>query len=339
MEVFFLDVGQGTSQVILLGGKKAIVLDCGLLNDRFVLQFLLKMGIEYISCLIISHSHKDHIGGAVSILGEYQDRIEKICFVQDDQFLPSSFFLRISELLKSGILTTDQIHRLEATTEPQLIWSEPSVSARLRTFSPSAAENLLAQNAGKQNPTSAVLFLDVKNHRIIFSADSEITQWKEIRRKSGQRFPCNILAMPHHAGDTNSTKEQLRWLFDEALDPHIVIVSVGTNNTHGHPRADVIQTISAHGIKVLCTQITKQCCDDLESLRPGVLHPLTHLSRSSPNRDVNSRGNSRNVACAGSIRAIISDEEIVVDRLDEHQSAVDRLANLDQGHPLCRISV
>jgi beta-lactamase superfamily II metal-dependent hydrolase len=339
MEVFFLDVGQGTSQVILLGGKQAIVLDCGLPNDRFVLQFLLKMGVECIPRLIVSHSHKDHIGGAVSILGEYQDRIEKICFVQDDLFLASAFWLRISEFLKSGILTKDQLCRLESTDQPQLVWSESSTSAKLRTFSPSAAENLDAQGSGKQNPTSAVLFLDVKKHRIIFSADSEVTQWQEIRRKYGQRYPCNILAMPHHAGEINGTKEQIQWLFNEAINPRVVIVSVGTNNTHGHPRANVIQTISALGIKVICTQITKQCCDNLESLRPGVLQPLTHFSRSSPTQDVNSRGNSRNVACAGSVRAIVSDEEIVVDRLDEHQRAVDTLANLKQGHPLCRNSV
>ena len=340
MEIFFLDVGQGTGQVILLGGKKAIVIDCGLSNDLIVLHFLQKMGIESIPRLIVSHSHKDHIGGAVAILGEYQNRIEKICFVQDDQFLKSPFWLRISELLKSETITKDQLIRLETTEEPQLVWSAPSSSVRLRTYSPSAAENLLAQDAGRQNPTSAVLFLDVKNHRVIFAADSEFAQWQEIWRKSGRLlFSCDILAVPHHAGSSKSTEQQLRSLFTEVLAPRVVIVSVGTNNTHGHPRSDVIQAISARGIKVICTQITKQCCDDLESLRPGVLQPLTHFSRSSPIRDVNARKISRNVACAGSVRAIVSDEDIVVDRVDEHQGAVDRLANLKQGHPLCRKTI
>ena len=136
------------------------------------------MGIDYIPCLIISHSHDDHIGGAVSILGEYQDRSRKICFVQDDEFLKSSFWLRISELLKAGILTRDRLVRLEATAKPQLVWS--AASARLRTFSPLAAETVLAQADGEQNPTSAVLFLDVGSHRIIFGADSEVSQWREI---------------------------------------------------------------------------------------------------------------------------------------------------------------
>jgi competence protein ComEC len=96
MEVFFLDVAQGTCQIILLGDRRAIVLDCGVPNDRLVLQFLRRLGIEYLDRLIVSHSHSDHIGGAVSVLGEYQDRIERICFVQDDLFLQSSFWRRVS---------------------------------------------------------------------------------------------------------------------------------------------------------------------------------------------------------------------------------------------------
>lgn len=336
MEVFFLDVGQGTSQVILLGKRQAIVVDCGVHNDRLVLRFLQRMGIDYIPCLIISHSHDNHIGGAVSILGEYQDRVEKICFVQDDEFLKSSFWLRISELLKAGILTRDRLVRLEATAKPQLVWS--AASARLRTFSPLAAENLLAQADGEQNPTSAVLFLDVGSHRIIFGADSEVSQWREIHRKSGQRQVCDILAVPHHAGTTHSTEAELRWLLDEAVASTIAIVSVGTSNTHGHPRADVVRAMSARGIRVLCTQITRKCSDNLEVLRPGVLQPLSHPGRSSPTQDLTSSKNSRNVACAGTVRAIVSTDSIVVDRLDEHQQAVDRLRACGRGHPLCRLS-
>lgn len=69
MEIFFLDVGQGTCQVIMLGQRRAIVIDCGLRNDKLVLQFLQRSGIEFLERLIVSHSHGDHIGGAVSIMG------------------------------------------------------------------------------------------------------------------------------------------------------------------------------------------------------------------------------------------------------------------------------
>lgn len=90
MEIFFLDVGQGTCQVIMPGQRKAIVIDCGLQNDKLVLQFLQRTGVEYLERLIVSHSHDDHIGGAVSIMGAYQGRVGKYCFVQDHMFLRSA---------------------------------------------------------------------------------------------------------------------------------------------------------------------------------------------------------------------------------------------------------
>ena len=43
MEVYFLDVGQGTCQIILLGARRAIVIDCGTSKDRTVLHFLQRM--------------------------------------------------------------------------------------------------------------------------------------------------------------------------------------------------------------------------------------------------------------------------------------------------------
>jgi hypothetical protein len=182
-----------------------------------------------------------------------------------------------------------------------------------------------------------VLFLDVNRHRVIFAADSEVSQWQEVHRRSGQRQACDILAVPHHAGATDSSADELRWLLDEAIAPKVAIVSVGTSNTHGHPRPDVIQAMSARGIMILCTQITLKCCDGLEPLRPGVLQPITILGRSSLTKDLTTSGNSRNVACAGSMRVIISGDALVVDRLTEHQHSVDRLKSSGQGHPLCRL--
>lgn len=336
MEVYFLDVGQGTCQVILLGARRAIVIDCGTSKDRTVLHFLQRTGIDHIACLIVSHSHDDHSGATVAILGEYQDRIDRICFVQDDQFLRSAFWLRISELLKEDILRKAQLVRLEVADRPQLVWQDQSLRARLRTFSPLAAENLLAQEEGKQNPTSAVLFFDVGARRVMFAADSEVGQWREIRRSAGRRQMCDILAVPHHGGATGSTKQELAWLLDEAIQANVAVVSVGTSNTHGHPRMDVIQAITARGISVMCTQITRKCSHDLEGLRPGVLQPITVFGRSSPTRDLTKRGNSRNVACAGTVRAIFTADDLVIDRFDDHQQAIYALAIGASGHPLCR---
>ena len=335
MEVFFLDVAQGTCQVVLLGSRRAIIIDCGLVDDLLLVNFLHRSGVQEIDCLVISHSHDDHLGGGLSILGAYQDRIKKICFVQDDKFLNTPFWARLSELLKSFRIRSEQLTRLESTEEPQLVWQDNLHHARLRTYSPSCAENLIAQSRGQQNATSAILILDAHSSRIVFGADSEVEQWREIHRKNG-RTDCDLLAVPHHAGKMHNDKEDLEWFLDHGVSMSAGIVSVGTANQHGHPREDVIKNMTARGIKVLCTQVTKRCVSNLEAMRPGVLNPVVHLGRASAKRDLTSSGHSRNVACAGTICALISDQGIHIDRLDEHQLAVDKLASLSGCSPLCR---
>ncbi|MCY2991334.1 MAG: MBL fold metallo-hydrolase [Planctomycetota bacterium] len=336
MEVYLLDVGQGTCQILLPGDRRAIVVDCGVQTDRLAVQFLKRYGVEYISCLIVSHSHGDHIGGATNILGEYQDRIERICFVQDDLFLESRFWGRISELLKEGVLAKEQLVRLERANRPQLVWSDTATEARLRTYSPTAAENLLAQEALQQNPTSAVLFFDCGKNRLIFAADSEVGQWRQIRERSGHAFRCNVLAVPHHAGAMHNSADDLKWLYAEAIRPEVAVISVGTNNTHDHPRNEVIEALKAAGARIICTQITRKCCTEPESLRPSVLRPINLLGRSSPKRDITRRGNSRNLACAGTVLVLVTPTTLAIDRVDDHQTAVDQLADKPYGHPLCR---
>ena len=145
MEAFFLDVAQGASQVLLLGGRRAIVIDCGSRGGRTLLQFLKRMNVQELEGLIVSHSHSDHMGGAVAVLGAYKSRIKRIGFIQDDQFLETGFWSRLSDLILKGIVSRNTLFRLEATDRPQLFWDEPSMQAELSVWSPTAAENLFAQ--------------------------------------------------------------------------------------------------------------------------------------------------------------------------------------------------
>ncbi len=51
MEVYFVDVGLGSCHVILLGGRRALVVDCGVRSDHIALQFLLRRGWATKACL------------------------------------------------------------------------------------------------------------------------------------------------------------------------------------------------------------------------------------------------------------------------------------------------
>ncbi len=337
MEVYFVDVGQGESQLILLGGRRAFVIDCGG-RGTTLLHLLKSLGIQQIAGLALSHSHDDHRGAAETILTDYEGLIDRIFLLQDSEFFAGTFWATIESQLNSGSLERSQLMRLEVEGSPKLIIREPKLSLELKLYSPSLSRNLQAQAACAPNETSAVFMLKVGNSRVLFPGDATIAQWRDIFRGSGRAIKCDITTVPHHAGKITDDAGDLDWLYSECLNPAIAIISVGTSNAYGHPRPEVITALQKSGAVVMCTQITSQCCRDLEPLRPGVLRPLRLICKSEASRDATSAGNSRNVACAGTILAIVETNRVTVDRLNEHQAAVDNLAAARKSGvlPLCR---
>lgn len=53
MEVYYIDIGRGTSNAILIGQRRAIVIDCGE-DGRALIQLLKHFQIETITRLIVS---------------------------------------------------------------------------------------------------------------------------------------------------------------------------------------------------------------------------------------------------------------------------------------------
>ena len=82
---YFLDVGEGTSNIVYLGdGLNAVVIDGGR-SSRVPLQFLNRY-VKTIEMLIVSHNDKDHQAGAFEILLNFQGRVKDLYFLQDRPF-------------------------------------------------------------------------------------------------------------------------------------------------------------------------------------------------------------------------------------------------------------
>ena len=71
MEVYFVDIGIGTGNVVLLGDGRAIVIDCGK-NALSLRHLLKKCCVHSLELLCISHNDDDHAGGARAILTDFE---------------------------------------------------------------------------------------------------------------------------------------------------------------------------------------------------------------------------------------------------------------------------
>ena len=214
MEVYFLDIGKGTSNVILLGQSRAIVIDCGR-TSGVLLQLLTRFRVQEIVRLIVSHNHDDHVGGAAGVLTAYEGRIEKICFLEDGALAQTIFWRKIEKQLRERIITYNHLVRLECDDRPKMLYEEPVRKLSLKILSPRFTDNLQAMGERSPNATSGVLVLTIEDKRIVFAGDSTIRQWQRIREARGKPIHCEILSVAHHAGVVWNKLEELKWLYDE----------------------------------------------------------------------------------------------------------------------------
>ncbi len=345
-ECYFLDVGQGTSNVILLGMRRAIVIDCGR-SARVPLQ-LLRRYVDRIIALIVSHNDADHQGGASQVLAAYPRAIDQLYFLQDRPIEHLRLYALARQEYAAGNLVAPP-RRLERQDHPLVIYEDAARDLSLELLFPTFLDNLGAQQSADPNATSAVLVLFCPSPRIIFPGDTTLEDWRRIRSRLGAPIPADLVAVPHHGGRVSPRQaasessvdyqarvaREQRWLYSEAMRCSHAVLSVGTSNTYDHPRPETISALRQAGSVVMCTQLTPQCHSDPERLRPGVIPPAVPSQSRRP-IDTTQSGRSRNLACAGTVITEIDPTGVVIHRLPLHQAAVDHLVTAPGGHPLCR---
>lgn len=88
------------------------------------------------------------------------------------------------------------------------------------------------------NNNSLVCKLVYKNFSMLFTGDIEKVAEERIVQiyKSSYKLIATVLKVAHHGSKTSSIQE-----FLEAVNPRIVLIGVGKNNSFGHPNQGVIE--------------------------------------------------------------------------------------------------
>ncbi len=333
-ECWFLDVGQGSSSVIYLGDGEAIVIDCGPGRSKQTLRFLERY-VDSIKALIFSHNDSDHINGAVGVLANFFDITERVYFLADGKHEKVVGLLKTYDPERK--LST---LRLEHAIDGRgVIYNKGGI--KLEVIYPGFTSTLKAEKAGSRrtNQTSAILKLTCGKKCVVFSGDATIEAWEHLSEKylKEQPFRCDIMTIPHHGGKITPQKNELdvqKKLYSEIIKPEYGIISVGSNNLYNHPCPGTISVLIESGVEVLCTQMTSQCCSDLEKIREAS-RIITQPSLSSREKKTTISGKSKDIACLGTITAEVSPEEIKINQLKTHQQNKKAFSNITTFNSLC----
>ena len=332
-----MDVGQGASHLILLGRGEAIVVDGGPATENVLLRALVHYSVDRIRRLIVSHSDGDHSRGVTRVLTTHAESIDEVWFPYDSGTSTSPFYRRARDLVREGRMEATQLVRAERDNSPRLVYEDTQQSLRLSIVSPFYFENMEANERGDANATSAIVVLDAHDSRIVFSGDATIGQWRSLQRNLGGPLTCNVVSAPHHGGYIGqSSIEDLQWLYSECIQPRSCVISVGTSNSYRHPNPEVVSALLRGNAAIHCTQITEQCCGQLEAVRNRPLVPLEPVRHSTSDSKSTRAGRSTRVACAGTIVVDIDERGCVVRNATSHEDGVNRLASEPHGTPMCR---
>lgn len=239
--IAFLDVGQGDAIVFKLSDGTTWVLDVG--DDRgagdagrdAVVPFLRHEGIHRVDGLVVSHRHRDHVGGLAAVL----ERIP-VGAVYDAGYGPPRG-------------TAGRTDSLFATHD---LW--PCLVARGDTLHAGAGCRLLALHPGRGDPTapargvglndrSLVLRLEDRGLRVVLAGDAERASEREML-VSGVLGPTGVLKVGHHGSRTSSTPP-----FLDAVAPAVAVISVGEHNRFGHPDPVTLEHLAVRHVRVLRT--------------------------------------------------------------------------------------
>ncbi len=214
LQIYFLNVGQADSIFITNKGKNMLI-DAGNNADgNLIVEFLKENNIEKIDYLIGTHPHEDHIGGLDDVIKEMN--VENI-------FMPKK---------ESNTKTFEDV--LDAIKEKGKKIIAPKVGDIFSLGDASFEIMSIENDAEEANESSIVIEMTYGTQKFLFTGDMEVANeekrsWNDI----------DVLKVAHHGSNTSSSAEFLYQTL-----PEIAVISVGKDNSYGHPHHEVLERLN-----------------------------------------------------------------------------------------------
>jgi competence protein ComEC len=228
---WFLDVGQGDGALIRTPRGHWIEVDAGPVGEgrdagrAVVAPALARLGASRIDLFVLSHAHRDHVGGAVSAMV----RVPVALAVEPgEQFADSAYEGWLSALALRHV----RWHPARAGES----WTIDSV--RFTVLHPPTA---WPHEGEDLNEDSLVLELEYGEFRALLMGDAGFVAESQL---AGSWPSVNLLKVGHHGSRTATSAA-----FLDAVHPQVGIVSVGRNN-YGHPAPETLTRLTAAGVSV-----------------------------------------------------------------------------------------
>ncbi len=221
--IYFLDVGQGDSCLIMSENNMSILIDTGgkityekeewkKRNKEFdfvnstMLLFYKSIGLKNIDYMFLTHGDYDHMGYAKDIINNFN--------------------------VNNIFINNGKINELESKVSYQKFSDSYIKIDNIEIYS---LNNKIYNN---ENDNSLIFLIIVDNYyKFLFMGDASVEVEEELLKKYNF-YDIDILKVGHHGSNTSSSEE-----FIDDINPKYSIISVGKNNIYGHPSSEVLEML------------------------------------------------------------------------------------------------
>ena len=235
MTVYFIDVGQGDSALIVCEGD-AMIIDGGVPGSK-VYSFIKEHGITKLEYMISTHPDEDHVGGLAGVLNAVP--VETI-------FSP----------VKEWDTKAFKDFKNYADKQGAPI-SRPYVGDEF--YLGGATFKILSCDCSAKTPNemSICLRIEYGETSFLFTGDVEGYALYQLLTLNAP-LQANVLKVSHHGSDKSNPEELLR-----LVKPEYAVISCGKNN-YGHPAETTLNMLKNQDVDLFRTDLqgTITCVSD-----------------------------------------------------------------------------